>query len=848
MQAVEALTDIRLALGEHVQLPAALASEIARQPYRERLRAQLALALYRSGRPVEALRSINDARRLLREDIGVEPGPELRRLEAAILAHDEATLAWVPPSAHADTPHVARLAAVVDEGDRFGRVDEAAEARALLDRLPTRGGVLVVSGEAGIGKSTLLRGLRAEAVSRGIAVGWDRCAESAVGAPYRSWRSAVKALLPDGSIHTDVLGADEEAAGALLATQLGELDRLRARSEPGVLVIDDLQWADDATLSLLGFLGLELESLRILLAVGVRRTGSGAVPAPVRDCLAQLARSDGAVHLTLTGLQPGDIAAWIAARTGDTADPAVVSYVADVSGGNPFYVRELLALLHSEGRLRSDFDGSRTTVPRAVQDVVRRRVSLLPPETQAVLTIAAVVGRRFDLDVLAGVLEIGVAEALDRLEPALVDGLVDVDDGTAGHFAFSHALVSSSLVAELNAARLAALHARITDVLESLRADDLEPWVADLAYHAAAGQLAGTAPQALTYALRAAAAAEDAQSSAEAAVQLRRALAAADLLPGFPIGERRELLRRLGTALRETGDTDGRSVLVEAARVAEAQGDLDALAEILSSLDVDSLWAGYDWNLHEPRVVAALERALTQPDLTVRNRTMLTMALAGELTYVDNARSNLLFADARVMAEPLGDAVLSARILLHWFWSVSGPSGVETRASIGDSLITLDLDKALPARLRPLAHLARVSSALELGEGELARRCVHAARVLAHPVRTPTGWAHLQFAEAGLALLDGDLERARGHAAALRSALHLVRRYTADTSPASILAVVETECGDTDAALRSLAPLLESPYAQPIRWLEAWVLSEGGRLDDARSHWPASTARCPTTG
>ena len=289
-----------------------------------------------------------------------------------------------------------------------------------------------------------------------------------------------------------------------------------------------------------------------------------------------------------------------------------------------------------------------------MQDVVRRRVSLLPPETQAVLTIAAVVGRRFDLDVLAGVLEIGVAEALDRLEPALVDGLVDVDDGTAGHFAFSHALVSSSLVAELNAARLAALHARITDVLESLRADDLEPWVADLAYHAAAGQLAGTAPQALTYALRAAAAAEDAQSSAEVAVQLRRALAAADLLPGFPVGERRELLRRLGTALRETGDTDGRSVLVEAARVAEAQGDLDALAEILSSLDVDSLWAGYDWNLHEPRVVAALERALTQPDLTVRNRTMLTMALAGELTYVDNARSNLLFADARVMAEPLG--------------------------------------------------------------------------------------------------------------------------------------------------------------------------------------------------
>ena len=106
--------------------------------------------------------------------------------------------------------------------------------------------------------------------------------------------------------------------------------------------------------------------------------------------------------------------------------------------------------------------------------------------------------------------------------------------------------MSSTLAAELNAARLASHHARITDVLESLRADDLEPWVEDLAHHAAEGLLAGTAPKALTYALRAAATAEAAQSSAEVAVQLRRALAAAALLPGFPVRERRELLRRLG--------------------------------------------------------------------------------------------------------------------------------------------------------------------------------------------------------------------------------------------------------------------------------------------------------------
>ena len=289
----------------------------------------------------------------------------------------------------------------------------------------------------------------------------------------------------------------------------------------------------------------------------------------------------------------------------------------------------------------------------------------------------------------------------------------------------------------------------------------------------------------------------------------------------------------VAVGLGQAGGFDEQVAPLGVARVAEVDGDLHDLSEILGNLDVESLWAGYDWSLDDPRVVAAVERALARPGLTVRERTLLTTALAAELTYADNARSNHLFADARALAEDLDDPVLSAGVLLRWFCSVSGPSGVEERASIGDQLIALDSDGSLPARLRPLAHLARVSSALELGDGALARRCVADAPALAHPVRTPTGWAHLQFAEAGLALLDGDLERAKGHAAALRPALQRVRRYTADSSPASILAVVEAHSGDIDAALGRLTPLLASPYAEPIRWLEAWVLSEGGRLDEA---------------
>ena len=204
------------------------------------------------------------------------------------------------------------------------------------------------------------------------------------------------------------------------------------------------------------------------------------------------------MHITLTGLGPNDVTDWVTARIGQAPDPALVAHLTDTSGGNPFYLRELIALLESDGRLGGGFDSVPAGVPHAVQDVVRRRTSRLPPETQALLTVAAVIGRHFDVDLLAGVLEVDPAETLRRLEPALDDGLVEADDSNPSGLAFSHALVSSTLAAELNAARLAAYHARTASVLETLRADDLEPWVEELAHHAAEGLLTGTAPRALT--------------------------------------------------------------------------------------------------------------------------------------------------------------------------------------------------------------------------------------------------------------------------------------------------------------------------------------------------------------
>ena len=166
--------------------------------------------MYRAGRPVDALRSIEDARRTLADDIGVGLGPDLRAVEAAILGHDD-SLAWHPPTPEPDQTDLVTLTPAsrpADEADEplYGRDGEVATLIDMIDRVTAGGRSLIVSGEAGIGKTAVVRRLRAEAGRRGIPTGWGRCPESAGAAPYRPWRTAI------GQLPTSAATAALEAA------------------------------------------------------------------------------------------------------------------------------------------------------------------------------------------------------------------------------------------------------------------------------------------------------------------------------------------------------------------------------------------------------------------------------------------------------------------------------------------------------------------------------------------------------------------------------------------------------------------------------------------------------------
>ncbi|MCU1371325.1 MAG: ATPase [Ilumatobacteraceae bacterium] len=843
-EAAELLTQVRLQLGEHGTIGPELLALVDRYPYREGLRVQLAIARYRSGDQVGALRSIDEARRMLVDEVGVDPGPELRAVEASILAHDPA-LTWTPPPAPAVGSASGDAPAVPAErrgAELYGRERELAAIAAPVHRLPI-GGAVVVSGEAGIGKTALLRHLVDEAVSAGVAVGWGRCPESASDAPYRSWKMAARqaatrggpAALVSALALADGDLADDPTAGRLV-THLAIAEVLQETATPVVLVIDDLQWADDATLALVEFLAAELDTLSLVLALAVRRPGAGELRPAVRDCLAELARVEGAVQVVLEGLPPSGVHEWLARALDREPPPGLEELLAATTDGNPFYLRELVALLDTEGRLGGDGGPERPgSVPAAVQDVIRRRTSRQPPDTQQLMATAAVIGRRFDLDVLAGVAGLARERVLDLLAPAVDAGLIELDDALAGRYGFSHALVAEALVAEQNPTRLAQLHARITSVLEAVRAGRIEGSLEELAHHACEGASAGTARQAFTYSLAAADAAHAARASGDEAAHLRRALAVQPPGGDERAAERVDLLIRMGAALRDVGDVlGGREALVDAALIAEARADHDAVAAALALLSPNDLWAAIDWSLSDARAVSLIERVLAgEPDAPTPAGTALKADLSGEVVYADPERAHALSAEAMAEAEVHGDPVLLRRVLLQRFWAISSPHLAEERLAIADRLVGLLRSGDLPATFAPLAHLAGVSSVLEWGDLEAVDAMVAAARSTAHPGRTPVAWMHLLWTETSVSLLRGDLDRALAQTEQLTTAAWRVRRFTAEFTRAAMESTVLAEQGRIDDALRAFEPLKHPPYDQSSQWYLAWLLASNGRPDEA---------------
>jgi DNA-binding SARP family transcriptional activator len=621
-----------LALGRHATVAGELAEVAAAHPLRERLQEQLALALYRSGRQAEALRSLADAGRILREELGIEPRRELRDLEAAILAHDpdldldpevdpevDLVTDLVPEPGAGSARPVADGVALDDGAGADGRAADAARVRPapavrgrppligrdhelaeLLDARRESDGearFVVIEGEPGIGKTRLADELRERASSgsdggaAALAV-WGRPDEGGAAPALWPWLAPLRAVAAAAAERGDVppavpellAGSVEMAAGQARSTQFDRFEAVAtlleqmAAHQPVVVLLDDLQWADSTSLELLAFLAGRLT--RGVLVVGTVRQLEVGRHDVVTDALAAVARRPGSRRLVVRGLDRSDTTEVLEAVAGRRVGTAQVAAIHERADGNPFYAIELARLLDEEDGNSGEVSGG---VPGGVGDVIRRRLDRLPATTSELLGVAAVVGREADLQLLAAAADVSLAEVLDTVEPAVVHRLLVESPDRPGQLRFSHALVREVLLDDLTSLRRARFHLRVADAMVDRGAgvDDVEI-LAEHLWRAVPVGVGGRAAEALEQAAEVAVrrvAYDAAEDLLTRAVQLRRSTGSTT------DDERAELraLYRLLEVARALRYFQGASpeVLDRAKDLAERTGERDLLLDLL---------------------------------------------------------------------------------------------------------------------------------------------------------------------------------------------------------------------------------------------------------------------------
>jgi DNA-binding SARP family transcriptional activator len=539
--AAEDRIDGLLALGRHAAVLADLDALVEVDRLRERTWGQLIVALYRSGRQADALRAYQRARRALVDELGIEPGPELRRLEQSVLSQDldlgvplrDRLTPARPPAAGSSEPAI------------IGREDELAQIDATLDALDHgHAGVIIVTGEPGVGKTALLEELARRAASLGLAVGVGLSPEDARTPPLWPWTEAFRRAAGN-QLQVSV------PAGAMSPSQvfdqlLAELRRL-ATAGGVVLVVDDLQWADELSLQFVQFLVTAARSERVLLAFGLREPS-----ADVSDALlatkSAIARDPAARRIVLHGLDRHDVAELAARVTHDAPSAAVVDALVARTSGNPFFVTELARLLRAEHALQDVERMAAAGVPGGARDVIRRRLARLPEQAAVVLRIASVLGRRIDTQLVQHIASVSIDELLDLFELATVDGLLSEESDDPGVYRFNHDLVRDALYDDLSGLRRARLHSQAVDAILAVHGDT--PALAhELARHAVAA-VPHTGPDTAVERLGASARVAHRQLAVDLAErQLRLALSLLDAAPDT--AERRRVAAELESRLAQ---------------------------------------------------------------------------------------------------------------------------------------------------------------------------------------------------------------------------------------------------------------------------------------------------------
>lgn len=831
---------------------------IAADSLDERAYALLLEAHEVAGTAAEGLVVFDHLRRRLNAELGVPPSRELIERHRRLLALTEdadATRVPLPPPLRAD----ARLPFA-------GRVTEMDRLTAVLGAARDGCRVALLSGEPGMGKTRLARRFVRRAHDDGATVLHGRCSES-IRAPYQVWADALRHYVEGAS--DDVLRAFADRHGGELERLVPELRRRipglpeprssdaeteryllfgavaglltdAASRAPLVLLLDDLQWADPPSVLLLGHVLSAVESARVVI-VAVYREEDLAADHGLLGIAAKAAGDGRVERLALEGLDDDAILEIVRAEAGDDVGDSgrvISAALARETGGNPLFAIELLRRLLETGALARGEDGGWTTeaafdrleLPETVREVIRRRVEALGPAAVTALGVAAVIGREFDVDLLARVLEASPDAVLDVVDRGLAASLLVERPSRPGRVGFAHALIGNTLYDGLSRARAASLHRRVAVQIEALHGRESGDRVADLARH---WDAAGDVAAAREYSRRAGDAALRALAPAEALRWFRRAWELAWADPPVDRGALSDILYGLGEAERRNGEPGSSERLVRAAEVAREVGDTGRMcrAVLANTRGWQSDVSGAD-QARVTMIDAALD-AVAETDPAQRARLLALRVL--ELLYDTPVEERLeLTAEAVTLARSTGDPRVLAEVLTRTFYGLLGPVALDLRITQIKEARTL-LPRIDDPDIEFWATTGHAAAMLEAGELDQSRRLTERIVATAADLQQPNMRWMAHWSLAMHAHIQGRLDDAEREAATAFEVGAAAGEPDALSFYAAQLWAVRYEQG----RVAELLPALEAAASQMANItgfmaLLALSYADVGRLEEAR--------------
>lgn len=742
-------------------------------------------------------------------------------------------------------------------------VGREAELQVLLDAVSAaeagRGSLVLLAGEAGIGKTRLAEEAAAQAARHGALVLWGRAGETGAAPPFWPWLQTIRSYLA-------ALNDDERKARLTelrsLAQLLPELReffpagipvpapadegmrtrvfeavfailRQAAKRQPLIVILDDLHDMDASSLLLLRHVAGDLPDSR-LLVMGAYRSDELKAGSVGRSVIREVLRQPHAREVLLHGLGAQEVENYIRRTTGEAPSPTLIGRLVEETDGNALFVTELVRHLDLEGGLSAQGGTiARLALPETVREVIGERIVGLPKGCQDLLQSASVLGRRFELAVLERLAEQPAEEVIDQLDNALDAALLVATEGPLA-YQFSHGVIREVIYDAVPRRRRMELHSRAADVLEAMAGVLIDERASEIAHHLLAAGTLVSAPRAVRFAELAGEHALSRLAYEEAARLFTAGLA---MLTGAPDDRRRaELLLGLGDALARSGDAAAaKDRFFQAATLARRLGLPEHLARAALGYGGRFVWEA---SRGDPHLTTLLNDALVHMEdrRDALHARLLARLAAGPLRDdPDRTRREQLSAEAVKIAEALGDLPTLAYVLDGRFAAIWGPEALDERMATARKLI--DISRQVGDRERELqGHHYLCLASLEAGDLGGAEREATEQRVLAGILKQPAQLLYSMTVDTTLAVLQGRYDEA---AALIPQATAVGQR--AEQAMSVIYSLFERymiarDQGNAESLLDELlAAAARFPTYTVVQALIADAYTQAGRHADARA-------------